>query len=68
MTHNVEDSWDRIVAWLRRHAPVTAAHLGPPATKDDIAIVEALLDRQLPADLLAWWHRSCGRPDLLSHG
>jgi cell wall assembly regulator SMI1 len=60
MTNPAEDPWDRIIRWLRRYAPVSAAHLGPPATKDDIAFVEALLDRQLPADLLAWWRRSCG--------
>jgi cell wall assembly regulator SMI1 len=60
MTHTAEDSWDRIVSWLRHYAPVSAAHIGQPATDDDIALVEALLDRPLPADLLAWWHRSCG--------
>jgi cell wall assembly regulator SMI1 len=39
---------------------VTAAHLGDPVAEDDIALVEALLDRSLPADLLAWWRQSCG--------
>jgi cell wall assembly regulator SMI1 len=60
MTNPVGDSWDLIVPWLHRYAPVSAAHLGPPATEDDIAFVEALVDRQLPAGLLAWWRRSCG--------
>lgn len=60
MTNPVEDAWDRIVPWLHHYAPVSAAHLGPPATEDDIAFVEALLNRRLPPDLLAWWLRSCG--------
>ncbi|MFI0446907.1 SMI1/KNR4 family protein [Actinomadura sp. 6N118] len=60
MARLVEDSWDRIVVWLRRHAPASAAELGPPATDDDLAIVEALLGRTPPADLRAWWRRSCG--------
>lgn len=55
-----DDSWDRIVDWLRRHAPVSAAHLGPPATEDDLTLVAALLGGPLPADLTAWWRRSCG--------
>jgi cell wall assembly regulator SMI1 len=53
-------AWERIVTWLRTNAPVTAAHLAPPATPDDILFVESLLGRPLPADLSAWWHRSCG--------
>jgi cell wall assembly regulator SMI1 len=60
MTSGVESSWDRIVAWLRDHAPVSATHLGPAATTRDISVVEALLGRPLPADLLEWWQRSCG--------
>ncbi|MDQ7908289.1 SMI1/KNR4 family protein [Phytohabitans sp. ZYX-F-186] len=48
------------MSWLCHHAPVSAAHIGQPATQDDIAVVEALLDRPLPADLVAWWRRSCG--------
>ena len=51
---------DRIVAWSRANTPVTADHLGPPATTEDITVVESLLDRPLPADLLAWWCHSCG--------
>ncbi|MFB9909061.1 SMI1/KNR4 family protein [Allokutzneria oryzae] len=60
MTHSVDSTWERIVAWLRTHTPVSAAHLGPPAVDKDIAVVEALLGRSLPTDLLAWWRHSCG--------
>jgi cell wall assembly regulator SMI1 len=60
MLPSVDDSWNRIAAWLRDHTPVSAAHLGPPAAKDDIAVVEALLGRPLPADLVAWWGHACG--------
>ena len=60
MSPSVEHHWDRIASWLRNHTPTSAAHLGPPATTDDIAVVEALLNRPLPADLAGWWRRSCG--------
>lgn len=53
-------AWERIVTWLRTNAPVTAAHLAPPVTPDDLMVVESLLGTPLPADLSAWWHQSCG--------
>lgn len=53
-------AWERIVTWLRANAPVTATHLGPPATADDIMVVESLLRSPLPADLRMWWSHSCG--------
>ncbi|GAA3994761.1 hypothetical protein GCM10022247_13140 [Allokutzneria multivorans] len=65
MTHPAEESWDRVVTWLHRNVPVSAAHIGRPATKNEIAVVEALLNRELPADLLAWWRRSCGVTDFI---
>ncbi len=65
MTHPAEESWHRIVAWLHHNAPTSAAHIGPPATASEIAVVEALLNRPLPADLLAWWRHSCGVTDFL---
>lgn len=63
MPTSIENDWDRIVTWLRDHTPASAARLGPPATTDDIAFVEALLNRPLPADLTGWWRRSCGVTD-----
>jgi prepilin-type processing-associated H-X9-DG protein len=53
-------AWERIVTWLHTNAPVTAAHLAPPVTPDDLMVVESLLGTRLPADLSAWWHQSCG--------
>ncbi|MCP2169448.1 SMI1/KNR4 family protein [Goodfellowiella coeruleoviolacea] len=60
MLPSVADSWAQITAWLRDRTPVSAAHLGPPATEHDIADVVALLGRPLPADLVEWWRRCCG--------
>ncbi|MET0236953.1 MAG: SMI1/KNR4 family protein [Kibdelosporangium sp.] len=60
MSPSVENHWNRITTWLRGHTPASAARLAPPATTDDIAVVEALLNRPLPADLIGWWRQSCG--------
>jgi cell wall assembly regulator SMI1 len=50
----VDESWDRIVAWLDRHAPPIAAAINPPVTEAALAQAEATLRRPLPADLVAW--------------
>jgi cell wall assembly regulator SMI1 len=55
-----DDSWDRITAWLSRHAPPLAATVNPPATEAAIAEAEAAVGTPLPADLLAWWRRADG--------
>jgi cell wall assembly regulator SMI1 len=62
MSLSVDESWDRIVRWLDRYAPAVAAAVGPPASTDDIAAVEAALDVPVPADLAAWWRRANGVP------
>ncbi|MBB5803714.1 cell wall assembly regulator SMI1 [Saccharothrix ecbatanensis] len=59
MSHDVDESWDRIEAWLRTNAPTTYEHVGVPARKADIPPVAALVG-ELPEDLIAWWRRSCG--------
>lgn len=51
-------SWARIVAWLRQHAPRTAAEIRPPAAEADIAAARDVLD--LPADLVEWWRLADG--------
>lgn len=51
-------SWERIVAWLRVHAPRTAAEIRPPATEADIAAAREVLD--VPADLVGWWRLADG--------
>jgi cell wall assembly regulator SMI1 len=56
----VEESWTRIVAWLTETAPATAAQIGPPASAEQVAEVERVVGRPLPADLTAWWRLAGG--------
>ena len=51
-------SWERIVAWLRLHAPLTAAEIRPPAADADIAAAQAAVD--VPAELAGWWRLADG--------
>lgn len=56
----VQDSWDRIDDWLRRHAPRTFASLAPPATAEEIRGAEQELDLTFPPDLVASLRRHNG--------
>jgi hypothetical protein len=58
--HDINDSWDRIEAWLRTNAPTTNEHIGVPARTDEIPPVVTLVGEPSPDDLIAWWRRSCG--------
>ncbi|MFF2776023.1 SMI1/KNR4 family protein [Streptomyces sp. NPDC058052] len=49
----VQDSWNRIDAWLREHAPRTFATLRPPAGDEEIAAAQRELGVTLPPDLVA---------------
>ncbi|MCA2218929.1 hypothetical protein [Jidongwangia harbinensis] len=40
MLPTVDDSWDVIVEWLRRHSPPTSARIRPPASEDDLRAAE----------------------------
>jgi len=60
MPHDIDDSWDRIEAWLRTNAPATYEHVGVPARRDEIPPVATLVAEPLPEDLIAFWRRSCG--------
>jgi cell wall assembly regulator SMI1 len=51
----VEESWRRIITWLARHAPVTAAAIRPSAGAAEARRTEQAVSRPLPADVLAWW-------------
>ncbi|MFI6263136.1 SMI1/KNR4 family protein [Micromonospora sp. NPDC051006] len=59
----VEDSWRRIIAWLARHASVTAEAIRPPASAVEVRRTEKAVGRPLPADLLAWWRLMDGIAD-----
>jgi cell wall assembly regulator SMI1 len=56
----VEASVDRIVAWLREHAPATAATLRPPAPAEALDAAEREVGAAFPADLRAWYARTDG--------
>ncbi|MFC9397488.1 SMI1/KNR4 family protein [Streptomyces sp. NPDC057027] len=49
----VQDSWTRIDAWLREHAPRTFATLRPPAGDEEIAAAQQELGVTFPPDLVA---------------
>ncbi|WP_329616581.1 SMI1/KNR4 family protein [Streptomyces brevispora] len=49
----VQDSWTRIDAWLREHAPRTFATLRPPAGDKEIAAAQEELGVTFPPDLIA---------------
>lgn len=52
-TPTVDRSWDRIEAWLARHASVTHGLLRPPALPEAVAAAELRLGVAFPADLKA---------------
>ncbi|MGI8335709.1 SMI1/KNR4 family protein [Actinomadura scrupuli] len=60
MPSDVDETWDRIVGWLGRHAPAVAGAIDPPAAEPALAQVEAAVGSPLPADLVAWWRRADG--------
>jgi hypothetical protein len=49
----VEESWQRIVIWLGRHAPVTAAAIRPAAPAAEIRRVADAVGLAMPDELLA---------------
>ena len=59
----VEESWRRIITWLARHAPVTAAAIRPPTGAAEVRRTGEGVGRPLPADLLAWWRLMDGIDD-----
>ncbi|TWP53251.1 hypothetical protein FKR81_04585 [Lentzea tibetensis] len=48
----VTESWARIDAWLREHAPATFAKLAPPADQAEIARVQDEMELKFPQDLV----------------
>jgi cell wall assembly regulator SMI1 len=60
MITTVDESWNRIVNWLDRHAPQVAAGINPPATESALEQAEAAMLSPLPADLVAWWRHADG--------
>ncbi|MEU1127952.1 SMI1/KNR4 family protein [Streptomyces sp. NPDC005899] len=59
----VQDSWNRIDAWLGEHAPRTFATLRPPAGDEEIAAAQEELGVTFPPDLVASLLRHDGAAD-----
>ncbi|MFE4306417.1 SMI1/KNR4 family protein [Streptomyces sp. NPDC056891] len=59
----VRDSWNRIDAWLREHAPRTFATLQPPAGDEEIVAAQEELGVTFPPDLVASLLRHNGAVD-----
>ncbi|MEV0647532.1 SMI1/KNR4 family protein [Phytomonospora sp. NPDC050363] len=51
-TPTITESWQRIEAWLSRHAPGSLAKLAPPATDEAIATAEKAIGVEFPAQLV----------------
>lgn len=60
---DVERAWRRIMAWLGRHAPVTASAIRPPAPENTRRATENAIAESLPAELLGWWSVMDGMDD-----
>jgi cell wall assembly regulator SMI1 len=50
----VVSAWERIVRWLRKHAPASAEALRPGATDEDISRLNEGLGFEIPDVLEAW--------------
>ncbi len=59
----VEESWTRIVDWLTRSAPSTAAQITRPPAADELAQAAKLICHELPDDLVRWWQLTGFAPD-----
>ena len=59
----VEDSWTRIVDWLTRSAPASAAQFVAPPTADEVGQAAKIIGRELPDDLVRWWLVAGFSPD-----
>ncbi|MGV9563916.1 SMI1/KNR4 family protein [Streptomyces sp. NPDC003480] len=51
----ITDAWRRIERWLGEHAPATYAALGPGASDEQIAAVDAALGLVVPVELRTLW-------------
>ncbi|WP_344320989.1 hypothetical protein [Streptomyces macrosporus] len=59
-TPSVDESWDRIEAWLAEHAPVTYGTLRPPAREEDVEAAQRELGVAFHPDLIASLRRHDG--------
>jgi cell wall assembly regulator SMI1 len=57
---SIEGLWQRIEAWMQRHAPERWQQLAPGATEEAIKHLETVLDITLPDDVRASYQRHDG--------
>ncbi len=60
---DVTQLWTKIVLWLGRHAPVTAAALRQPDPPPDLGRLETRFGVCLPPELREWWSCCGGTED-----
>lgn len=51
----IEETWHRVIAWLRVHAPATATAVRPPPGDAALAVAQEATGRSWPVDLVAWY-------------
>ncbi|MFF4337210.1 SMI1/KNR4 family protein [[Kitasatospora] papulosa] len=54
MPSDIDESWRRVVSWLREYAPVSHRALGGAASEEEIAAVEKKIGVRVPKDLRAY--------------
>lgn len=59
----LDEPWGRIVAWLQRCAPATAALIRPPAPPAELAAARAAFARPWPPDLVRFYELCDGVQD-----
>ncbi|MFI5914035.1 SMI1/KNR4 family protein [Dactylosporangium sp. NPDC051541] len=60
MTESVDVSAERIFAWLREHAPATAATVNPPTSPAALDAAEREVGAAFPEDVRRWYLRADG--------
>ena len=60
MTHEIAESWDRIVAWLQANAPETLERLQPPASQEQLDAVASQMSLELPDEFKVYYQIADG--------
>ena len=64
----IEESWERLEAWLAAHAPASSARLNPPASPDAIDDAQRQMAIALPTDLVSSLLRHNGASEFDANG
>ena len=63
MSVDIDETWDRIEAWLSRYNPDVYESLNPPATLIDIRKTQIFIDAHLPDDVVQSYMRHNGQAE-----